>query len=259
MCHPSHYGIEYEINPWMKGSVVDQQKAIRQWQTLVAIYESLGIKVTVIEQKAGLPDMVFAADQGIVFGNSEVLLSNFRYVQRRGESKVYSKWYKDHGYKVRLLPKDMYFEGNGELQKWRDMLFIGTGFRSSYEASLKVGKILGKKVLPIELIDDRFYHLDTCLFVLNNEVVLYYPKALSQDSVSNLQKLVPNLVEIEESDALKFATNSVVIDSNLIIQTGNTRIGGMVKKLGYNVIDVDVSEFVKAGGGIHCLTGMLYN
>lgn len=257
MCRPSHYDIEYVINPWMKGSKVDKAQAILQWNLLVNTYKQLGVEVDIIEQKQGLPDMVFAADEGIAFGTSDILLSNFRYKERRGESDVYNAWYKEHGYLVHTLPQGLYFEGNGELQKWRDMMFIGTGFRTSVEASVKVGQILSKKVLAIELIDDRFYHLDTCLFALNDDVVLYYPKAMSGNSISNLKKIVPNLIEISEPEALRFATNSIAVGQSVIIQDGNDSVTEVLKTLGYRVIEVDVSEFMKAGGGIHCLTGEL--
>lgn len=259
MCRPSHYDIEYVINPWMEGGVVNPKKAMVQWERLVECYKSIGVEVSIIDQRMGLPDMVFAADQGIVFSKSDVLLSNFRYKQRVGESTIYSKWFEEHGYKIHRLPPNMYFEGNGELQKWRDMLFIGTGFRTSYEATATVGQIMGKEVLPIELVDERFYHLDTCLFVLNDDVVFYYPKALSEKSKRDLKKLLPRLIEVSESEACNFATNSVVIGQNVVIQKGNKRVVGIIRGLGFNVSELDVSEFMKSGGGIHCLTGELYN
>lgn len=257
MCRPSYFRVDYVINPWMKIGSVNQGKSLQQWNLLVQEYKKLGIEVSLIEQDERYPDMVFAADQGVLTDNGSILLSNFRCKERQGESKCYAKWYRENGYVIKKLPKNVYFEGNGELQRWRDMLLIGTGFRTTMEASKLVGEVLNKKVLSIELVNDKFYHLDTCLMVLNDETVFYYPPAFSEKTKKDLQTIVPNLMVIDDHDVNKFASNSVVVDSTVIIQAGSIEIPDKIKNLGYKVREVDVGEFLKAGGGAHCLTGYL--
>jgi N-dimethylarginine dimethylaminohydrolase len=257
MCRPTYYQVEYQINPWMKVGSVDQTIALQQWQKLVRLYQSLGAKVDIIDQQPGSPDMVFAADQAIVCGKSRLLLSSFRYQERRAETVYYQAWYAQHGYDIITLPPDIYLEGGGETQTWRNYLFIGTGFRASKSIARVIQQLIDKEVMSLELVDDRFYHLDTCLFVLDDQTVFYYPPAFSKNSVTTLKQLVPQLIEFNLEDVLQFAPNSVVVDSTVVIQTGNEAFANAVLGLGYTPRFIDVGEFIKAGGGAHCLTGQL--
>lgn len=257
MCRPTHFRVDFKINPWMQIGSVNQKRAQKQWNELVNLYQKLGVKVEVIEQDKNCPDMVFSTDQAIIYNQKSVLLSRFRYQERRGESSYYAQWYKNNNYHLRRLPKGLYFEGEGETQTWRNKLLIGTGFRTSKKAALKVGEILGKEVVTLKLLDERFYHLDTCLMALNNKVVFYYPKAFSKDSRAKLKKLIPTLIEFKKSDVMNFAANSMVVNSTVVMQIGNKRLANLVSKHRYQVKSIDLGEFMKAGGGAHCLTGIL--
>lgn len=256
MCKPSFFQVKYQINPWMKIGTVDQQIAMTQWQKLVDIYKRLGVEVNIIEQRNDLPDMVFCADQGIV-NNKRILLSNFKYKERRGETEVYRKWFREHGFKILTLPKSNYFEGGGETIKWCDKLFIGTGFRTSSKSLKLISKIMDIEIIGLQLIDSRFYHLDTCFFVLDNNTAFYYPPAFSNKSVELIKSVIPSLIEFNEKDILGFAANSTVINTTVVMQNTNIRFKNLLEDLGYYTIQTDVSEFIKSGGGIHCLTGSL--
>ncbi len=68
MCRPEHFEVSYAINPWMDVTQgVDRELALRQWETLRRTYLDLGHEVELIEPEPGLPDMVFAANGGLVF------------------------------------------------------------------------------------------------------------------------------------------------------------------------------------------------
>lgn len=256
MCRPQNFQVQYSINPWMQPGSVDSEKALYQWKQLKSVYEGLGITVHVIGQQARWPDMVFAADQGI--GTRERWLkSRFRYPERQGEPAVFGQWYEERGYELVEMPRNIYFEGGGETWWWRGRLLMGTGFRTSRKAAQVVGELLQAEVVVLELLDERFYHLDTCLFPLNAETVFYYPPAFSQQSRALLEATVPNLLELTEQAAFGFAANSVVVGGTVVCQQGNGDFVQQLKRFGYRVIEVNVSEFIKAGGGVHCLTGMV--
>lgn len=254
MCKPTFFQVKYQINPWMKIGSVNQKKAMQQWKNLVSSYQKLGIKVFVIDQQKDFPDMVFCADQGIIH-NKKVLLSNFRFKERRGESKIFEKWFKNFGLEVFKLPKNIYFEGEGESIRWNKKVFIGTGFRTSQQALKLISKALNIEVIGLELVDKRFYHLDTCLFALNEKIVFYFPSAFSKKSIEIIKKHVPILIEFREEDVLNFTANSVVHGKYVVMQSGNKYFAKLIKDLGYIPIMTDVGEFIKSGGGIHCLTG----
>jgi N-dimethylarginine dimethylaminohydrolase len=240
----------------MKPGTVDRKKALKQWESIVKAYENVGIQVQIIDQVQGQPDMVFATDQGIVQGR-EVVLSNFRCKERRGETKYYEKWFIDSGYIIKKIRRGEFFEGGGEVLPWNDIFFMGTGFRSIPESVEPLSRRLGKKIIPIHLINPLFYHLDTCVFPLNYETVFYFPKALSPDSIKMLENMVPNLLPLTHDEAFNFSTNSVVSGRTVFVQQGSKTFNKKLETIGYTVVELDVSEFIKAGGGIHCLTNIL--
>lgn len=256
MCRPLYYSISYTINPWMTPGSENKNIAQLQWEKLVQTYQKLGIKINIIDQDPKQPDMVFATDQGIVQGK-KVVMSNFRYKERQGETKPYLKWFKENGYEVVFIPSYAHFEGNGECLFFGQKLLIGIGYRANMSTCKYLEKALKIEVVPLELIDPYFYHLDTALFVLNEKTIFYYPRAFSKKSLAVLKKIVPNLIELTDFEVRNFAANSVVTDHKVIVNRNLPTFRTTLDKLGYQAIEVDVNEFAKAGGGAHCLTNVL--
>ena len=257
MCEPIHFEVSYKINPWMQIGSVNKKQAYKQWQDLLKTYEDLKIETEIIKQEKGLPDMVFSADQGIIKGR-DMLLSNFRYEQRQKETDVYLKWFETEGYLVNKLPENVSFEGGGESLWFGNKLLVGTGFRGRPEIGQNIKEIWPEvEIISLQLINPYFYHLDTCLFVLNRETIFYYPLAFSDLSQAVLKEITPNLIPISKKEAFNFAANSTVTDHHVIIQKGNLGVLRELRRLGYAGVETDVSEFIKAGGGIHCLTFVL--
>jgi N-dimethylarginine dimethylaminohydrolase len=85
----------------------------------------------------------------------------------------------------------------------------------------------------------------------------YYPPAFSEQSREVLKKLVPNLLEFTKEEVDGFAANSVVTDHHVIHQSGNKTFKQKLRDLGYTSVEVDMQEFMKSGGGTHCLTNVL--
>ena len=105
MCPPDFYGIEYEINPWMsrsRGSTPEQAR--RQWQALRDLLVGLGVTVELLEPRQGLPDLVFTANAGLVFGK-RFFSSRFRHEVRARETPYYEAWFANHGFAVECLPE----------------------------------------------------------------------------------------------------------------------------------------------------------
>jgi N-dimethylarginine dimethylaminohydrolase len=234
---------------------VDQKKAILQWENLVEALLRLGIKVDVIEQAPDVPDMVFATDQGIVRGD-HVLLANFRYQQRQKERRYYREWFRDHNFKPKALSNVFAFEG-GDTLFFGDMLLVGTGFRASVGSCEELSEKLDIDVFPLRLVDPNFYHLDMCFLPLDDQTAFCYPPAFSENSYSLLKKLVKNLHVLTKAEAEGFAANSFVSQDTVVTQTNLPSFKRKLESMGKRVVEVDVSEFNKAGGGIHCLINTL--
>jgi N-dimethylarginine dimethylaminohydrolase len=256
LCRPTHFTVEYVINPHMQPYTVDASNALKQWQKLVEILKSLNIKVDIIEQHPDVPDMVFATDQGIV-RDGAVLLANFRYTQRQPERIYYRQWFRENGFRTRALSNIFPFEG-GDTLFFNNMLFVGTSFRASVASCEELATKLNVDAIPLRLVDPHFYHLDMAFLTINNDTAFYYPPAFSESSQNLLKRLVPNLIELSKPAVEAYAANSFVSGKDIVITTGLPKdFRAALKKLGLKTHEVDVSEFKKAGGGIHCLINVL--
>jgi N-dimethylarginine dimethylaminohydrolase len=254
MCPPDYYGIEYEINPWMNRHVgCDPSESLRQWTALHATLRDLGVTVERLEPVRGLPDLVFTANAGLVFGDL-FLSSRFRFGVRQGETPIFDAWFRAHGFRVESLPYDLYFEGAGDALFCGETLFAGYRFRSDARSHQWVGHRLGVEVLPMELVDPRFYHLDTCFCPLAEGDAIYYPGAFDDYGRSVLKARVATLIEVSAEEAVSFSCNAVVVGRTVVLNEGVPKLTRALEDHGYAVRPSRLTEFIKAGGSAKCLT-----
>ena len=254
MCPPEYYGIEYEINAWMdKSRQADQELAKEQWAGLREKLEAAGAKIEIIDPAEGLPDMVFTANAGLIHHN-DVILSRFKPEQRRGEEKLDQAWFEANGFNVRLLPDDTYFEGAGDALFCGDNLIAGYRQRSDARGQQLLGEMLGCRVIPLELIDPYYYHLDTCFCPMAPGVAMYFPGAFDDYGKRVLTETVDTLIEIDADEAPNFAGNAVVVGKTIVTNSGCNKLHTKLRAAGYDPVETPLSEFVKAGGSAKCLT-----
>ncbi len=254
MCPPDYFGIEYEINPWMNiQQGANPQLARMQWQQLYQTLFDLGATVELLEPVAGLPDLVFTANAGLVF-HDMILPARFRFGVRQGETRHFETWARDRGFTLVPLPASMNFEGAGDALFCGDTLFAGYRFRSDVRSHQWLGERLGVPVLPMELVDPRFYHLDTCFCPVAPGVAVYYPGAFDEYGRSVLKDRIDRLVEVSAEEAVSFSCNAVVVGRSVVLNEGAPKLAAALETLGFNVRPLEFSEFIKSGGSAKCLT-----
>ncbi|MFE3854099.1 dimethylargininase [Streptomyces griseorubiginosus] len=252
VCEPRHFAVQYAINPWMHPDThVDVDLAQEQWRALISAYEAHGHSVDAVEPVPGLPDMVFAANSAVVVGG-RVFGSLFHAPERRPESTHYDLWFKTAGYEVQR-PLSV-CEGEGDLVWTGRYVLAGTGFRTTREAHREVQEFFGHPVISLTLVDPHFYHLDTALFVLDDDNIAYYPEAFSPGSREVLARLYPDGVLATRDDAMAFGLNSVSDGRHVFIAPQAEALALRLDAHGYVPVPVDLSELHKAGGGIKCCT-----
>ncbi len=258
MCAPDHYDVDYVINPWMEGNIhkSSRQKAVEQWSKLNYVLNNIA-QVDLVEGQPGVPDMVFTANAGLVLGDNAVL-SRFYHPERQGEEPHFKQWFADNGFQVFELPKDLPFEGAGDalLDREGRWLWAGYGFRSELDSHPYIAKWLDIEVLSLRLIDDRFYHLDTCFCPLTGGYILYYPGAFDSYSNHIIEKRVPESkrIAIAEPDAINFACNAVNVEQTVVMNKASDSLKQRLADVGFQVIETPLTEFLKAGGAAKCLT-----
>ncbi|XAL99136.1 TIGR00300 family protein [Phycisphaeraceae bacterium D3-23] len=261
MCPPDHFGVEYVINPWMEGQIgrVDVDVAQAQWQRL---HDTLAefADVELVRSDKGLPDMVFAANAGLLLGDKFVP-SNFFVPERDGEVPLFNQWFGDNDFEIVELPANVAFEGEGDalFHPGQPLLWAGYGCRSSIEAHPYLTDIFNVEVVSLRLVDTRFYHLDTCFYPLPDNKLVYYAPAFDERSRREIERRIPkeNRIEIGDDDAMHFNCNTVRLGKTLITSYASGALQEKLRGWGYDVRVSSVSEFLLAGGAAKCLTLLL--
>jgi len=251
---PDCYGIEYEINPWMdRGRQCDHALAVRQWQELRRLLEESGAKVSCLPAVPGLPDLVFTANAALVYGDVAVP-ARFRHPERQGEQEHSQRWLAEHGFRLVRLPATACFEGAGDALFCGEVLLAGYRIRSDIRAYQFLGAALGCRVIPLELVDPRFYHLDTCFCPLAPGAAIYYPEAFDSYGQRVLQTMVEDLIAVDEDEARQMACNAAVVGRRVITHVGCAGLGGELERRGFVHLETPLGEFLKSGGSAKCLT-----
>ena len=270
MTTPDHFRVDYVINPHMEGHVgtVDSGRAQAQWDALKATYERLGVPVSVVSGAAGQPDMVFCANQTLpaldAAGRPVAVMSRMHAPERADEVPAYARFFADAGYDVRHLEDSLpgTFEGMGDAiwHPGRRLLWGGYGFRTDRAVYDRLGAALGTAVLPLALHDPDFYHLDTCFCPLDEQTVLVFPPAFTDDGLATVRAHFERVIEAPEDEARGlFACNAHSPDGRtVIIQRGCTETNRLLTEAAYSVVEVDTDEYLKSGGSVFCMKLMFW-
>jgi lysine-ketoglutarate reductase/saccharopine dehydrogenase-like protein (TIGR00300 family) len=233
-----------------------QGVAQSQWDALMALIKERA-EVEIVEAQPDLPDMPFTANAGLVLGKTAVL-SHFLHRERQGEEPHFRKWFEEHGFSVKELPRGLPFEGAGDALLDRDgrYLWAGYGFRSELDSHPSLARWLEIEVLSLRLIDRRFYHLDTCFCPLAGGWLLYYPPAFDTFSNRLIELRVPaeKRIAVGEADAVNFACNAVNIGQTVILNQATPELREKLTAAGFELVETPLTEFMKGGGAAKCLT-----
>lgn len=257
MCPPRLYDVTYVINPWMAGNVhsSSRARAAEQWQYLYEAISNIA-EVLLVEPQPGSPDMVFTANAGLE-RNGIVALSSFAHPERQGEEQHFRRWFLDTGYTVIDIPRSTPFEGEGDALFATDgsRLWAGHGPRTAASSHQALREAWHIEVTPLRLIDPRFYHLDTCFAPLEGGYAMYYPKAFDQASIEKIEAFYPpsRRIIVTEADAVRFACNAINVGRTIILNEISRELSDQLKSRDFYAIQIQLSEFLKAGGAAKCL------
>lgn len=251
---PTHFQVEYSINPWMDlNNQVDPERARQQWQSLHDAYLQLGVEVEVFESLPGLPDQVFPGDSIFLYGD-RAIASRFSSPERAEEVSPMVERFAARGYAIHYLPEGLHFEGNGEAVQWNRLILAGYGRRSDRAALDFVAEALEVEVVPLKVHYPHF-HVDTCVCPLNEKTLAFVPNGLDEDGVQRLEQLDAELIAIDEEEGLKLACNSMAIGETVIVSTPEApKFRAALEQKGFKAFELDLTEFAKSGGGAKCLT-----
>jgi N-dimethylarginine dimethylaminohydrolase len=247
---------------------VNTIQAHNEWELVRTLFDQMEIQVRIIEDQEGLPDMVFCANQSLPYidgeDNRHVIMSIMHADQRKKEVPYSEQWYRQNGYEVHFLDENKIkdFEGCGDAiwHTGKRLLWGGYGYRSSMEAYKTISETYNVPVLALELVDESFYHLDTCFCVLDENTALIYPNAFKEEGLEMIDKMFDNVIRASKYEAEKlFACNASCPDGrNVIIQQGCTDVNKNLRDAGFSVHEVSTYQFLKSGGSVFCMKMLLW-
>ncbi|MDB5364925.1 MAG: ornithine--oxo-acid transaminase [Rhodospirillales bacterium] len=268
MCPPSRFEVAYCINPWMAPARWSAERmqltaaASNDWTVLRNTLEDCGAEIDIVPPEAGLPDLVFTANAAVVL-DGVALVARFRHAERQGEEIPYRHAFeklRDQGKlrAVRMMPDEVVLEGAGDCV-WdaaRNLFWVGYGPRSDRAAADVVARTFGVEALPIELVDPRFYHMDTALLPLPRGEVVYVPSAFSAEGMALLTARVgtDKLIPVPDADAVELAANAVVLGDQVVLGSCSDEWAATLATRGYRVRRTGLAPFRLSGGSAWCLT-----
>jgi N-dimethylarginine dimethylaminohydrolase len=264
MVEPNHFRVDYTINPFMNlNDQPDRHRSREQWLAIIGAVEAAGGSVDVLPQLPAAPDMVYAMNLGLPLqdadGSPRVVLSHMRYRQRRIETPAADAWFAEHGYLRHTVGADgvgAHFEA-GDAFAWRGDLVVGYGPRTEELGLKHLANELGVTVRGFRITHPGMYHMDLGFCPLDGTRAMVCPAAYDDDSAAALLALVPDPLVLSEEDALTFCANSIVVGKTIVMPACPGRVRAQLEEWGFTIVIVDVSEFLKAGGAIRCLTNPL--
>lgn len=257
MCPPQFYDVDYVINPWMAGNLhrPSRDAAFAQWNNLHHHLQRIA-DVRLLPARPNLPDMVFVAHSALV-QHGVAAVSSFAHPQRQAEEQYLRRWFQSAGFLVWETPRETAFEGEGDalFNATGDHLWAAHGVRTCRQSHRHVADAWHTPVTSLHLVDPRFYHLDTCFAPLSGGHLLYFPAAFDGPSLARIEAAYPadKRIAVTETEATHFVCNLINTGKNIIMGTAGTDLAARLTELGYEVTELDLSEFLRGGGSAKAL------
>ena len=109
-------------------------------------------------------------------------------------------------------------------------------------------------VISVELVQDRFYHLDTCFCPLSVDSAIWYPAAFDEYGQRVIRHHVKDLLDVSPEEAAHFACNAVVLGKDIVLADNSPKLAAGLRVRGFRTHELPMTEFIKAGGACKCLT-----
>lgn len=259
MCPPQFYDVDYVINPWMAGNLhrPSRDVAFAQWNALYQYMKTIA-DVKLLHARANTPDMVFVAHTAVVH-HGIAALSSFAFPQRQPEEQYLREWFKDAGFLLWETPRETAFEGEGDALFDADggsTIWAAHGVRTCLHSHRHLADAWHARVRSLHLVDPRFYHLDTCFAPLSGGYVMYYPGAFDASSLALIESVYPaeKRIAVTEHEATQFACTAINVGQHIILNTlSKSGLPDRLMDLGFEVKQLQLSEFLKGGGGAKSL------
>jgi arginine deiminase len=238
--------------------------ARQQHDAMADAYEANGVQVYYVENgRLDKPNSFFMRDLMLMTPEGAIIARPASTV-RAGEERFVAQALGQLG-----VPILMSVHGTGTFEgadvSWvdEDLCFLAEGLRTNREGADQVERMLREigveHVVRVQLPWGAM-HLDGLLNILHRDLAVVWPRRTPFPVVRTLMERGFRILEITDEDEAhhKLPMNFVALEpGKILMPTGADRTREMYQELGIECVEVEVGELIKAGGGIHCMTGFL--
>jgi dimethylargininase len=223
---------------------VDVGLATQQWESYVAALRDNGWQIVEVDPIDECPDAVFIEDAVVVFGDLAVVTRPGA-ESRRGETAGAERAARAIGLQIHRITEPATLDG-GDVLKVGRTVYVGVSGRTNLAGVGQLGDLLeplGWTVQPVPLT--RVLHLKSAVTALPDGMVIGYPQLVDDPAVFERFLAVP-----EPAGA-----HIVLLGDDRLLMSGDARrTAEMFRSMGYDPIEVDISEFEKLEGCVTCLS-----
>jgi len=226
----------------------DYELALKQHDDYIEALKSCGVNVDVLDADDEYPDSCFVEDTAVLTPNVAII-SNPARDSRNGEAmrmlSTIQKYYAED--KIEYINAPGTLEG-GDIMMVGNHFYVGKSDRTNDEGAKQFIEILEKYGHTGSIVTlDEMLHLKTGVNYIENNNMLVFGEFINKEEFSKYNKLI-----INENEA--YSANCIWMNDKVIVPKGYPHTKSMIEKAGYEVIEVDTSEYKKIDGGLSCLS-----
>lgn len=222
---------------------IDGARLVEQHAAYVAALESLGVEVTVLEPLAHHPDALYVEDTAIVLDGVAVLTRPGA-PSRRGELPTVEAALAPLRPLVRI--EEPGTVDGGDVCACDDVLYVGCSGRTNHPGLKQLAHLLLEHGCTVKAVELKgCLHLKSAMTRLGPERLLVCPPRINLERVRGME-LIP--VPPGEPDG----ANVLAVGERVLCSSAYPRTNGMLAELGYDVLELELSELHKMEAAVTC-------
>ena len=245
-----------EIAKLWKDTTMDVDIMLREHQEFVDAYHKAGVEVEYLEPDEMRPNAVFSRDFGGCVKEGYIM-GRFKLDMRYKEHVDYKKRMEELGVPMIGEVKEGLFEGGDFMFMNEKLIAVGMADRTN-EAGLRelraILEPLGYEVTGVP-VKQEYLHLDMCFNLVDEHLAVSYSRGLPEDFRRMLAARDIEIIDVPEEAIYLHGCNLQALgDHRVLSLKRNAAVNEQLAARGMDVIELDITEILKAGGGPHCMT-----
>ena len=245
-----------EIAKKWKDTVMDVPTMLREHELFVGAYKKAGVEVEFLEPDEERPNSVFARDFGGCVKEGYIM-GRFKLDMRYKEHIDYKKRMEELGIPMIGEVKEGLFEGGDFMFMNDHWVAVGMADRTNEAGLVEIKKILeplGYEVTGVPL-KKEYLHLDMCFNLVDDHLAVSYRQGLPEEFRELLAKRNIEIIDVPEEAIYLHGCNLQALGEHRVLSLKQQEcVNEKLAATGMEVIALDITEILKAGGGPHCMT-----